>query len=218
VPVGPSRHLAAGFGREDDGGRATRRLRSIGRPPSANCCRYTARSATVPLRLICLTSSDARHKLGQCLGKVGIASQRLRSRRHRQLDVVEAWRKSNSQRCSCERCFYCDRTLDIHQHDHYPVPRRAGGTRTVAACPICHDLKDRIPLGCWDSEARHIATEELFGGRLNSISHLPAESVFEHCYLDIEADWQSLSPLARLWYAKMRSVLEDYLYMDRFGV
>lgn len=134
------------------------------------------------------------------------------------MDVVEAWRKSNNQRCSCERCFYCDRTLDIHQHDHYPVPRRAGGTRIVAACPICHELKDRIPSYCWHPEALHIADGELFGSRLESIRHLPPETVFEYCYLDIEADWEHLSPLARLMYAKMRSALEDRWYLDKLGL
>ena len=60
--------------------------------------------------------------------------------------------------------------------------------------------------------------DELFGSRLATIRHLPPETVFEHCYLDIEADWESLSPLARLMYAKMRSTLEDSLYLDKLGV
>lgn len=111
------------------------------------------------------------------------------------MDVVEAWRKSNNQRCSCERCFYCGRVLDVHQHDHYPVPRRAGGTCVVATCPACHELKDRIPLNCWHSAALHAATEELIGSRLDSIRNLSPEVAFEHCYLDIEADWENLPPL-----------------------
>jgi hypothetical protein len=131
------------------------------------------------------------------------------------MDVVEAWRKSNNRRCACEQCFYCDRTLEVHQHDHYPVPRRAGGTRTVAACPICHELKDRIPLRCWHSEARYAATNELIGGRLDSIRHLAPEVAFEYLYLEIEADWPDLSPLARIMYAKMRSTYEDHLHLNQ---
>jgi hypothetical protein len=49
-----------------------------------------------------------------------------------------------------ERCFYCKAVLSPnHEHDHFPVPDRHGGTLTVPACLNCHDLKDRIPLGDW---------------------------------------------------------------------
>lgn len=134
------------------------------------------------------------------------------------MDVVEVWRKSNNQRCRCERCFYCERTLDIHQHDHYPVPRRAGGTRVVAACLLCHELKDRIPLAYWDSAALGAAMRELIGSRLESLRDFLPETAFERCYLDIEADWNKLSPVARLVSAKMRSILEDHLYLNKLGL
>lgn len=129
------------------------------------------------------------------------------------MDIVEAWRGSNKRRCRCQRCFYCDRKLDVHQHDHYPVPRRAGGTHTVPACPVCHDLKDRIPSYCWDGGASRIAFDELFLSRIDNLRHLDHKDVFAHCYLEIEAEWHTLSPLARLMYAKMRSVFEDDLYL-----
>jgi hypothetical protein len=134
------------------------------------------------------------------------------------MDVVEVWRKSNNQRCRCTRCFYCDEELDVHQHDHYPVPRRAAGTRVVAACHVCHELKDRIPLQCWDSKACDAAIHELFGSRFDDLRHFPIESAFEHCYLEIEAEWDKLSPIARLAYAKMRSVFEDGRYLDKLGL
>ena len=50
----------------------------------------------------------------------------------------------------CANCFYCGRFLSPrHEHDHFPIPRRAGGEATVAVCIDCHDLKDRFPLDAW---------------------------------------------------------------------
>lgn len=131
------------------------------------------------------------------------------------MDVIEAWRRSNNKRCSCERCFYCDRELDVHQHDHYPVPKRAGGTRTVPACSVCHELKDRIPLQFWHPDVSGAASEELWRPRLDVLRQVGHEAAFGHCYLEIEAEWGTLSPLARLLYAKVRSVYEDGLYLDK---
>jgi hypothetical protein len=51
-------------------------------------------------------------------------------------------------------CFYCDVTLSVrHEHDHWPVAKRHDGATTVPVCLNCHDLKDRIPLDHWPSEA-----------------------------------------------------------------
>jgi len=54
-------------------------------------------------------------------------------------------------RCvGCETCFYCERLLSPrHEHDHFPIPQRAGGIETVPACVDCHDLKDRFTLDSW---------------------------------------------------------------------
>ena len=50
----------------------------------------------------------------------------------------------------CETCFYCSRFVSPrHEHDHFPIPRRAGGSSTVPVCIDCHDLKDRYPLFSW---------------------------------------------------------------------
>lgn len=49
-------------------------------------------------------------------------------------------------------CFYCDcvfSTSKDSQGDHFPIPKRFGGTDTVPCCQSCHDLKDRIPLTEW---------------------------------------------------------------------
>lgn len=49
-------------------------------------------------------------------------------------------------------CFYCDAIFTISSSapgDHFPVPKRLGGTATVPCCRECHSLKDRIGLGDW---------------------------------------------------------------------
>ena len=47
----------------------------------------------------------------------------------------------------CESCFYCNRFVTPrHEHDHFPIPRRAGGVSTVPVCIDCHDLKGGSPL------------------------------------------------------------------------
>lgn len=89
------------------------------------------------------------------------------------MDIVEAWRKSSLGRCTCTHCHYCDRELDVHQHDHYPTPKRAGGTQVVPTCLVCHDLKDRIPLRFWDMDAMHQAFDELLKDKIPELRHLP---------------------------------------------
>ena len=102
------------------------------------------------------------------------------------------------------------------------VPKRAGGTRTVPACPVCHEMKDRIPWRFWDTGAHSIAFDELFGRRMHDLRRIPREQisartiyelVFEPFYLEMEAEWDRLSPLARLMYAKWRCGYEDGKYL-----
>lgn len=59
---------------------------------------------------------------------------------------------TTSPLCSgdCASCFYCEAPLSPrHEHDHFPLPVRAGGTETVPTCLNCHDFKDRIQLDHW---------------------------------------------------------------------
>lgn len=50
----------------------------------------------------------------------------------------------------CPTCFYCEAPLSArHEHDHFPLPKRAGGEATVPTCLNCHDLKDRMLLRDW---------------------------------------------------------------------
>jgi len=53
--------------------------------------------------------------------------------------------------CSTEtRCTFCERELPArHEHDHFPVPFRAGGVEKYPICIECHDLKDRISVRNW---------------------------------------------------------------------
>jgi hypothetical protein len=61
----------------------------------------------------------------------------------------------------CPQCFYCDAPLSPrHEHDHFPIPGRAGGEATVSTCLNCHDLKDRISLGNWRSEVLEPAVRQ----------------------------------------------------------
>lgn len=51
------------------------------------------------------------------------------------------------------RCVYCGVTLAArHEHDHMPVPRRAGGKAIAPTCLNCHDLKDRSSFADWDQD------------------------------------------------------------------
>ena len=53
-------------------------------------------------------------------------------------------------KCGCQNCFYCGAHLSSrHEHDHFPIPKRHGGTETVSSCLNCHDLKDRLPFDQW---------------------------------------------------------------------
>jgi hypothetical protein len=118
--------------------------------------------------------------------------------------------------------------MDYHQHDHYPVPRRRGGSNVVAACGPCHDLKDRISLTNWDKEAHQAATYELADALRNFIwdwsppedsdffHDLPPDTPFSPALMSLaswipalEKCWASLSPLARILLARTRGFLED---------
>jgi hypothetical protein len=134
------------------------------------------------------------------------------------VDIVEAWRRSRLGRCACARCHCCDRELDVHQHDHYPIPKRAGGTQVVATCLVCHDLKDRIPLKFRDSNAMDQAFDELLKDKIPELRHLPwpqALASLDDSLPDLERGWAGLSPLARVLLAKLRSIHEDGTFLDR---
>lgn len=49
-------------------------------------------------------------------------------------------------------CYICDRKLNGRgQGDHFPVSKCNGGDNVIPICKLCHDDKDRISFGNWDS-------------------------------------------------------------------
>jgi hypothetical protein len=70
----------------------------------------------------------------------------------------------------------------------------------------------------WDLEASFTAFQELFEilpatkrGTLEHMGQGDPTSIVYLCASDWEKSWASLSPLARILYAKMRCILEDSL-------
>jgi hypothetical protein len=104
--------------------------------------------------------------------------------------------------CECLACHYCSMPLALrHEHDHFPVPRAAGGRAVVPACMNCHELKDRTLAGQWDATAVFRAVVELGLTSWDGATHATLDA------LDAEARWAQLSPAARLLYAKLRRIM-----------
>lgn len=85
------------------------------------------------------------------------------------------------------RCHYCGQAvLEKHSRgDHWPVPKRYGGTATVPCCQPCHKAKDTLSLTNWDKEWLNI----------------------------IFRDWPTLSREMKLFIAKLYDFCLD-LYAD----
>lgn len=103
---------------------------------------------------------------------------------------------------SCHRyCFYCRCWLsNHHEHDHFPVPRDAGGTATVPACINCHNLKDRSGLREWPAVVFEATSELLDTFDPAELLDLAKLRSFEASRLD------GLSTYARVLLAKMISL------------
>lgn len=88
-----------------------------------------------------------------------------------------------SAACRDATCVYCRAPLSArHEHDHMPVPERAGGTHTECACLNCHDLKDRVPLDRWT----------------------PAQA-----FTAVRGLWDKGTPTERIVIAKMTALIAD---------
>lgn len=134
--------------------------------------------------------------------------------------VQKACLAIRTARCACAHCFYCEQPLvHRHEHDHFPVPRAAGGEQLVPACLDCHDLKDRYTLFAWPEKA---VIEAMYGilaildnedvadivliapvAVLAWWQEQPAsanEAVLNH--------WHELPSLSRVLYAKLRAAKE----------
>jgi hypothetical protein len=54
-----------------------------------------------------------------------------------------------------QTCFYCETTFSTSRTavgDHFPVPERNGGTRTVPCCVTCHNAKDNLSVLDWNGD------------------------------------------------------------------
>lgn len=96
-----------------------------------------------------------------------------------------------SRACGCSTCFYCDGPIPRHEHDHAPIPQRAGGTDVVTACIPCHHLKDRMPASVWFPSALVAAARDL--------ASLPATADWSAW----PAWWDEASTEARIMWAKV---------------
>ncbi len=93
----------------------------------------------------------------------------------------------------CDLCIYCDVAVggNFHEHDHFPVPKIAGGTMVVPACPTCHHLKDRVGFGQWDMSIYLAGQPELMRHHLMADFH------------NVPEIWFHLSREARLLWGKL---------------
>lgn len=121
--------------------------------------------------------------------------------------------------CEASSCFYCGNPLSQrHEHDHYPVPQRAGGNHLVSVCCNCHDLKDRMRVADWAYSAGYQGMADLMTALgLDPVTlpeHLPDEALLEVLRrvvrrLDLHKtdEWASLSTVGRLLFAKVAAVM-----------
>jgi hypothetical protein len=95
-----------------------------------------------------------------------------------------------------------------HEHDHFPIPRRAGGWNWVASCQNCHDFKDRVPYDAWPVEFAVPALAELLpiffgpGAPLHAVEPSPRELLPWPMVVAMKKNWEDLSPMSRLLAAK----------------
>ncbi|OBB21103.1 hypothetical protein A5761_03060 [Mycolicibacterium setense] len=120
--------------------------------------------------------------------------------------------------CDAAECFYCGNPLSMrHEHDHFPVPARAGGNHVVPACYNCHDLKDRVQVGDWPVSATFMAVLDLMAALNVNADEMPEEvlsdreetfvyllrEVVDNLGLHTTSAWQQLSTPGRLLFAKL---------------
>lgn len=107
-------------------------------------------------------------------------------------------------------CFYCNNLAARLERDHFPVPRRHGGTVMVDACINCHDLKDRVGLHRWPAEDANRAMRECHDR--GNAGRSPIEYIFGenwHSLRELPPQWVSMGTLARVLWAKLLQVHLD---------
>lgn len=108
------------------------------------------------------------------------------------------------QTCECETCHYCGTYVAArHEHDHFPVPKSAGGTNVVPACMNCHEIKDRTPLHKWPVNLVGAGYIELSAAIVGvpEFELISPSGMVRHIG-DYRIHWQRWSMAGRLFYAK----------------
>jgi hypothetical protein len=103
---------------------------------------------------------------------------------------------------------------DKVEDDHFPIPKRAGGTEVVPACITCHDMKDRFPQEDWpkkllekaqDEIKKYIRAEAQLTGPSNPRTSDDIAPLINSCYSwpqHVLKNWSENSREARLLAAK----------------
>jgi hypothetical protein len=113
-------------------------------------------------------------------------------------------------------CHYCDASVVRVEEDHFPIPREAGGTRTVSACGNCHDLKDRQTLDQFPEGSLRAVAAELQGPEVAhrlvfmSMLFVAARTVPDDLDVTVQAvekEWHLLSRETRIVAGKVFAAL-----------
>lgn len=99
-----------------------------------------------------------------------------------------------------------------HEHDHFPVPKAAGGKEVVPVCLNCHDLKDRTLFADWDLELVYGLTEVFSVEVIESFNGvMPDHATLGELTVKLEPSpdrWREMTTSGRLAYAKVRAIAE----------
>lgn len=115
-------------------------------------------------------------------------------------------------KCPCTTCHYCENQVSpSHEHDHFPIPKSAGGTDVVAACTNCHDMKDRVSMDLFDATITIAALLDLmrFSMRIPSVDTDMVKFVNELDHDLVLLAWHTMTPMSRVLYARLRRVREQ---------
>ena len=115
-------------------------------------------------------------------------------------------------KCSCTTCHYCENQVSpSHEHDHFPIPKSAGGTEVVAACTNGHDMKDRVGMHMFDATLTTAALLDLmrFSMRIPNVDVYIQQFIDELDHDLVLRAWHTMTPMSRVLYARLRRVREQ---------
>lgn len=109
-------------------------------------------------------------------------------------------------------CYYCELPAAAVEYDHFPIPKRFGGTETVPACLNCHTVKDRIRITQLPAGQLEAAMNELYdpdkGLPIMHVTQWRNGPEEQHI---IPYQWERLSPIARIIWARFLTQKLEYL-------